>query len=248
LNCDRDAARWAREFNDVLAKEYNLRVDEGWLIGWFANAMMCGEDTYRWRQEKAVSERTDILQVLPLAPQSKTITTTTAGIYPGTTCEGMHNIQNAAPQVSASTPPSKSLRGDGPAVAAFSTDKERKLSVEELESWLGLVEMFSDEHVLLHGAAGEDAMNIRDLRSLLSRSKETLSDRDAIYWRDLYDRREAQLKAAEAALSARGEPVAWRYTNKRTGDETFSNQPPDRVSDLVLYDYVPLYVNSKETK
>jgi hypothetical protein len=54
-------------------------------------------------------------------------------------------------------------------------DKERKLSVEELESWLGLVEMFSDEHVLLHGAAGEDAMNIRDLQSLLSRSKEALS-------------------------------------------------------------------------
>ena len=52
LNCDRDAARWAREFNDVLAKEYNLRVDEGWLLGWFANAMMCGEDTYRWRVEQ----------------------------------------------------------------------------------------------------------------------------------------------------------------------------------------------------
>jgi hypothetical protein len=52
LNCDRDPARWAREFDDVLAKEYNLRVDEGWLIGWFANAMMCGEDTYRWKLEK----------------------------------------------------------------------------------------------------------------------------------------------------------------------------------------------------
>ena len=52
LNCDRNAARWADEFNDVLAKQYNLRVDEGMLIGWFANAMMCGEDTYRWRREK----------------------------------------------------------------------------------------------------------------------------------------------------------------------------------------------------
>lgn len=56
LNCDRDAARWADEFNDVLAKQYNIRVDEGLLIGWFANAMMCGEDTYRWRQEANQSE------------------------------------------------------------------------------------------------------------------------------------------------------------------------------------------------
>jgi hypothetical protein len=55
---------------------------------------------------------------------------------------------------------------------------------------------------------------------------------------------------ASAALSARGEPVAWRYTNKRTGDETFSNQPPDRVADLTLYNYVPLYVGvcSEEKK
>lgn len=30
-------------------------------------------------------------------------------------------------------------------------------------------------------------------------------ERDVIYWRDLYDRREAQLKSTEAALSARGE-------------------------------------------
>jgi hypothetical protein len=28
-----------------------MPLDEGWLIGWFANAMMCGEDTYRWRKE-----------------------------------------------------------------------------------------------------------------------------------------------------------------------------------------------------
>src|SRR5262245_20145180 len=52
LNCDRDPARWAREFNEALTKLYPWAhlCDEGWLIGWFANAMMCGEDTYRWRQ------------------------------------------------------------------------------------------------------------------------------------------------------------------------------------------------------
>lgn len=56
LNCDRDAARWAREFNDRLATIYKLPpLDEGWLLSWFANAMMCGEDTYRWRLEAGTS-------------------------------------------------------------------------------------------------------------------------------------------------------------------------------------------------
>lgn len=51
LNCDRDPARWAREFNAVCKTLLGCELDEGWLISWFANAMMCGEDTYRWRQE-----------------------------------------------------------------------------------------------------------------------------------------------------------------------------------------------------
>lgn len=51
LNCDRDPQRWAEEFNRVLYVQGREPLDEGWLIGWFANAMMCGEDTYRWRQE-----------------------------------------------------------------------------------------------------------------------------------------------------------------------------------------------------
>lgn len=51
LNCDRDAARWAREFNEVLAAKGEQPLDPAWLISWFANAMMCGEDAYRWRKE-----------------------------------------------------------------------------------------------------------------------------------------------------------------------------------------------------
>jgi len=41
---DMDASRWAREFDDMLAKQYNVRVDQGWLVSWFANAIMCGYD------------------------------------------------------------------------------------------------------------------------------------------------------------------------------------------------------------
>ena len=51
LNTDRDPQRWAREFNKVLASKGQAALDEGWLISWFANAMMAGEDTYRWRKE-----------------------------------------------------------------------------------------------------------------------------------------------------------------------------------------------------
>jgi len=55
LNADRDAQRWAREFKAICAAVYGGdiadRLDDGWLISWFANAIMCGEDTYRWRKE-----------------------------------------------------------------------------------------------------------------------------------------------------------------------------------------------------
>jgi hypothetical protein len=61
LNCDRDAARWAREFIQEFKAHPvgGIVVDEGLMIAWFANAMMCGEDTYRWRTEstKAVANK-----------------------------------------------------------------------------------------------------------------------------------------------------------------------------------------------
>jgi len=56
LNEDRDAARWARKFNDMQVSHGEQPVDHITLLAWFANAMMCGEDTYRWQQEKAVGE------------------------------------------------------------------------------------------------------------------------------------------------------------------------------------------------
>lgn len=51
LNCDRDPVRWAQEFNIVIRDKGHVLIDQGLLIAWFANAMMCGEDTYRWRKE-----------------------------------------------------------------------------------------------------------------------------------------------------------------------------------------------------
>ena len=42
---DMNAQRWAREFNKVFAELHEgCELDEGWLIGWFANAIMCGHD------------------------------------------------------------------------------------------------------------------------------------------------------------------------------------------------------------
>lgn len=39
-----DARIWADEFNRVLVSKNEQPYDPGWLIGWFANAIMCGHD------------------------------------------------------------------------------------------------------------------------------------------------------------------------------------------------------------
>ncbi len=39
-----DASIWADEFNRVLVEKGEQPFDPGWLIGWFANAIMCGYD------------------------------------------------------------------------------------------------------------------------------------------------------------------------------------------------------------
>lgn len=39
-----DARTWAKSFNETLVQLGHQPHDEGWLIGWFANAIMCGYD------------------------------------------------------------------------------------------------------------------------------------------------------------------------------------------------------------
>jgi hypothetical protein len=39
-----DATTWAKSFNETLVKLGYQPHDEGWLTGWFANAIMCGYD------------------------------------------------------------------------------------------------------------------------------------------------------------------------------------------------------------
>lgn len=46
--------------------------------------------------------------------------------------------------------------------------------------WLPLLEMFSDKDVLLHGAAGEDAMNVGDVHALVSELARFQASRSAI--------------------------------------------------------------------
>lgn len=43
----------------------------------------------------------------------------------------------------------------------------KDLTISELESWLPLLEMFSDKHVILHGAAGESAMDVGDVLEII---------------------------------------------------------------------------------
>lgn len=48
-----DAQRWAREFRATAVRLGYSDMDEGWLIGWFANAIEHSSDVRRWRAEAA---------------------------------------------------------------------------------------------------------------------------------------------------------------------------------------------------
>jgi len=44
-----DARDWAQAFNETAVKLGGTAMDEGWLIGWFANALMRGYDEHAMR-------------------------------------------------------------------------------------------------------------------------------------------------------------------------------------------------------
>lgn len=46
-----DGARWAAEFNKVAVRLGYSKMDEGWLIGWFANAIEAGRNAPESRDE-----------------------------------------------------------------------------------------------------------------------------------------------------------------------------------------------------
>jgi hypothetical protein len=47
--CGADAMKWAQAFNQTAVKLGYSEMDEGWLVGWFANAIMHGHDTITGR-------------------------------------------------------------------------------------------------------------------------------------------------------------------------------------------------------
>lgn len=51
-----DARTWARSFNETLVKLGYQPHDEGWLIGWFANAIMCGYDECSSRAQSTAAQ------------------------------------------------------------------------------------------------------------------------------------------------------------------------------------------------
>jgi hypothetical protein len=54
MNTD-DAAVWAREFMRIIDPRSNV-IDEGVMIGWFANAMQAGINQYERRRLRAAEE------------------------------------------------------------------------------------------------------------------------------------------------------------------------------------------------
>lgn len=50
--CGSDASRWAEQFNAHAVRLGHAPMDQGWLVGWFANAIMRSLDEDRWRRER----------------------------------------------------------------------------------------------------------------------------------------------------------------------------------------------------
>lgn len=50
-----DAQVWEQEFNKALAAQGIQPIDPGWIIGWFANAIMAGYDTANARRSPAAA-------------------------------------------------------------------------------------------------------------------------------------------------------------------------------------------------
>lgn len=52
-----DAAKWAAEFRRRAIRLGYSDMDEGWLIGWFANAIEGAESTRRYRHDAAMASQ-----------------------------------------------------------------------------------------------------------------------------------------------------------------------------------------------
>ena len=54
-----DASKWAAAFRQIAVKIGYSDMDEGWLIGWFANAIEHSSDVRRWRGQRQVQPLAD---------------------------------------------------------------------------------------------------------------------------------------------------------------------------------------------
>lgn len=59
-----DARIWADEFNRVLVSKGEQPYDPGWLIGWFANAIMCGYDHAKKKDAETRAEAVKIVEAM----------------------------------------------------------------------------------------------------------------------------------------------------------------------------------------
>jgi hypothetical protein len=65
-----DARDWASEFVEIFTKLYpGVNIDEGWMISWFANSLMCGYDEHERRNRKKMEKMN--LRVKALKSENK---------------------------------------------------------------------------------------------------------------------------------------------------------------------------------
>jgi hypothetical protein len=55
--CADDGHKWAAAFKQHAEKLGHIGMDEGWLIGWFCNAIEGSADTRRWRNEATARDQ-----------------------------------------------------------------------------------------------------------------------------------------------------------------------------------------------
>lgn len=126
-------------------------------------------------------------------------------------------------------------------------------TAEQIESWIALAEMYSNDKALLRGAAGEVAMDVADLVKILNAFKERLLgpslpelkeslDFNRLYagdYRALYPEHQPHFDAHYAALKD-AERYRWvRQNLSETMEEPMTLEEVDEYVDGLMKERIP---------
>lgn len=77
-----DAVVWAKEFMRLFGPKLN-EVDEGLMVAWFANSIMCGWDHAHWQKDfDLLPQLTSAQEKLKVAEEALERISSSGGVYP----------------------------------------------------------------------------------------------------------------------------------------------------------------------